>query len=180
MVRSQEGGEENEGMISTCLQRMGEDSEINNIWVKTMSLANLVLISFALFISLYTGGLGCGIDSEFIVTRRKNTLAPPPPCPKNACPTLPPTPEDFGLGAPLHPERAYRALHQPGSAVVVNSPEPWSPQTPVQSPRWRPQVAGGGGGKGLGRAEVADQETPRSGGGQRKSKIGSRVGPGPS
>lgn len=53
----------------------------------------------------------CWIESEFIVTRRKNTLAPPPPCPKNACPTtLPPTPGDFGLGAPPHPERACRAL----------------------------------------------------------------------
>lgn len=50
--RGQEGGEEN-GVISTCLQRMGEgDSEINSIWVKTMSLANLVLIAFALY--LYT------------------------------------------------------------------------------------------------------------------------------
>lgn len=146
-----------------------------------MSLANLVLIAFALFISLYTGWLGCRIESEFIVTRRKNTLAPPPPCPKNACPTLPHTPDCFGLGPPSHPERAHQALDQLSAVEVVDSPEPWSSQTPVPSPRWRPQVAGGEGGAGLGRAEAADQETKGEGEGRRGDGVGggSRAGPRP-
>lgn len=146
--QSQEGGEENEGMIATCLQRMGEDdSEINSIWVKIMSLANLVLISFALFISLYTGGLGCGIDSEFIVTRRKNILAPPPPCPKNACPTLPPTPEDFGLEAPSRPE----SLLGPGPARLCSGGgQPRALETPNSCAVTTLEATGGGLGRGGG------------------------------
>lgn len=52
--------------------------------------------------------------------------------------------------------------------MVDTAQSPEDPQIPVQSPRWKPQVAGVGaeGQEELGRVKVEDQETPRAEGGR--------------
>lgn len=115
-----------------------------------MSLANLVLISLGLFISLYTGELGCKIDAEFIVTRRKNTLAP---LLQKACPALPPT-------------------HRPLVSGGLAGPGPLVPRGPVGQVRagpGRPREGAAGAERGR-RAGSRERPGGRQGGGDAAAR----------